>query len=112
MLGKIMLGEDAGLMNVAFLFNSDDPKLGASYGLPIMESILATKVLQSKSRNMRVSIGDILTFMAASTSSTPTYAYLHQLCLYILHTILTCLYMKDSKLRLLKLPYIAGCSRI
>lgn len=67
-------------MNVAFLFNSDHPKLGGFYGLPIMESILASKALQSKSRNMRVSIGDILTFAAASTSSTPTYAYLDQLC--------------------------------
>ncbi len=74
---------------MAFLFNSDHPKLGGFYGLPIMESILATNVLQPNNRNMRVSIGDILTFAAASASSTPTYAYLDKLCraVYIPHSL-------------------------
>lgn len=49
-------------MNVAFLFNSDHPSLGCYYGLPIMETILETNVLQSDTRSMRILIGDILTY--------------------------------------------------
>lgn len=74
------IDENVGFMNIAFLFNSDHPKFGGFYGFPIMESILNAKALQSKNRNMRVSIGDILTYMVASNSSTPTYAYLDELC--------------------------------
>lgn len=46
-------------MNVAFLFNSDHPCLGGYYGLPIMETILGTNILQSDTRSMRILIGDI-----------------------------------------------------
>ena len=50
-------------MNVAFLFNADDPEYGGHYGDPIMGKILDTGVLSTVQRHMRVSIGDVLTFM-------------------------------------------------
>lgn len=67
-------------MNVAILFNSDHPIFGGYYGNPILKRILETKVLQSASRHMRVSIGDILTYSAAAKSKTPTTSYLVKLC--------------------------------
>jgi hypothetical protein len=54
-------------MNIAFLFNSDDPSYGGWYGFPIMERILGTGVLQQATRHMRVSVGDILTYGRAPT---------------------------------------------
>lgn len=35
-------------MNIAFLFNSDYPDFKGSYGPPIMELILKTKILNRK----------------------------------------------------------------
>jgi len=67
-------------MNIAFLFNSDHPTLGGYYGPPVMDRILRTQVLQKVRRHMRISIGDILTFGAASRSKTPTIAFLIELC--------------------------------
>lgn len=67
-------------MNIAFLFNSDHPKLGGYYGPPVMDLILAANVLQKESRPMRVSVGDILTYSAASQSKQPTYDFLKKLC--------------------------------
>ena len=60
-------------MNIAFLFNSDHPTLGGLYGCEIMDKVLRTKVLQSEMRNMRISIGDILTYGATSRNKTPTF---------------------------------------
>ena len=67
-------------MNVAFFFNSDHPSLGTYYGPPVMKRILGTRALQKANRHMRVSIGDILTYGAASSSRTPTKANLIRLC--------------------------------
>lgn len=75
-------------MNVAFLFNSDHPSLGGYYGPPVMGLILGTGALQADNRHMRVSVGDILTYMAASQSSTPTFAYLKELCAAVYQPIL------------------------
>lgn len=68
------------LMNIAFLFNSDHPSLGSFYGDQVMDRILSARVLQGANRHMRVSYGDILTYMAAARSSTPTTDYLVMLC--------------------------------
>lgn len=67
-------------MNIAFLFNSDDPVFGGYYGPPIMRLILKTGVLQNADRNMRVSVGDVLTFSAVSRSRNRTFAALQKLC--------------------------------
>ncbi len=67
-------------MNVAFLFNSDHPSLGGYYGPPVMDRILGAQELQKTNRHMRVSIGDILTYSAATESRTPTIAFLVMLC--------------------------------
>jgi hypothetical protein len=67
-------------MNVAFLFNSDHSSLGGYYGPPVMDLILGAGVLQATDRHMRVSVGDILTYMATCNSSTPTSTYLEKLC--------------------------------
>ena len=45
-----------------------------------MDRILGAGVLQEANRHMRVSIGDILTYSAASASETPTVAFLVGLC--------------------------------
>jgi len=52
-----------------------------------MDLILGTGVLQTANRNMRVSIGDILTYMRAANSSTPTVSYLEQLCRTVYHPV-------------------------
>lgn len=70
-------------MNIAFLFNSDHPSLSTSYGSSVMKNILSTGILQSEDRNMRISIGDILTYPAATQSSTPTFRYLNELCINV-----------------------------
>jgi hypothetical protein len=67
-------------MNLAFLFNSDHPKLGGYYGPPVMDLILGANVLQKENRPMRVSVGDILTYSAASQNKHPTSDFLEQLC--------------------------------
>ncbi len=67
-------------MNVALLFNSDHTSLGGYYGPPVMDRILGAGVVQKTNRYMRVSIGDILTYGAASASETPTVAFLVELC--------------------------------
>lgn len=66
-------------MNVAFLFNSDHPSLGGWYGGSLLELILGSGVLQPID-TCGVSVGDVLTFSAASDSSTPTRAYHEKLC--------------------------------
>lgn len=67
-------------MNVAFLFNSDHSSLGGYYGPPVMDSILSTGVLQNSARQMRVSIGDILTHMAGSQGSSDPRSFIENLC--------------------------------
>ncbi len=49
-------------MNAAFLFNSDDPKYGYSYGSPIRETVFANLILQKSKRHMKVSVGDVLIY--------------------------------------------------
>lgn len=66
-------------MNIAFLFNADHPSMNGMYGYHILKLILKTNILQNTKRNMKVSLGDILTYSAASQSNTPTYDYLEQL---------------------------------
>ncbi len=67
-------------MNIAFLFNSDHESLGDLYGYAVMKKLLATRVLQAKNRHMRISVGDILTYSAATQSKTPNTDYLVKLC--------------------------------
>lgn len=67
-------------MNIAFLFNSDHESLGCCYGFTVMERILESQVLQTAERHMRISVGDILTYSAATRSKTPTIGYLVELC--------------------------------
>lgn len=67
-------------MNIAFLFNSDHPSLGGYYGGPVMDVVLDANVLQLESRPMRVSVGDIVTFIAVSQSKDRSYAALDRLC--------------------------------
>jgi len=67
-------------VNVAILFNADDPAVKGWYGGSVMELILATNVLQGTDRRMRVSIGDVCTFSAVSNSSTRRHSRLVLLC--------------------------------
>lgn len=66
-------------MNVAFLFNSDHEKYNGFYGYPILKLILEKNIIQKSNRNIKVSVGDILTFSTASQSKTPTYEYFYEL---------------------------------
>lgn len=50
-------------MNIAFLFNSDAEEYGGIYGDAIEAKILQSGVLQNIQRHMRVSVGDVLTYM-------------------------------------------------
>ena len=83
-------------MNIAFLFNADHPSMNGSYGFYILKQILATDVLQNSMRNMKVKVGDILTFSAATQSATPTYEYLDKLnkAVYLPKTFNKLLYKK------------------
>lgn len=67
-------------MNIAFLFNSDHEKYHGFYGLPIMNEILQTNILQQANRYLRISIGDVLTYGAASDSDNRTYEHLEEIC--------------------------------
>lgn len=67
-------------MNIAFLFNSDHPSFCGYYGPPIMNLVLGAGVLQSETRSMRVSVGDILTLRAATQRGLRTHDDLEQLC--------------------------------
>ena len=66
-------------MNIAFLFNSDHEIYNGYYGGPILELVLKSNILQTTNRNIKVSVGDILTFSATSESETPTYDYFYKL---------------------------------
>jgi hypothetical protein len=67
-------------MNVAFLFNSDDPKYRGYYGYPINRKVLSTGVLQASDRRMRCSIGDVTTFVqVAQRKHNRSYADLAEL---------------------------------
>lgn len=66
-------------MNIAFLFNSDHKMYNGNYGRPILELILKSNVLQKTSRNIKISLGDILTYSTVAKSDTPTYDYLYKL---------------------------------
>ncbi len=47
-------------MNIAFLFNASAPEFKGYYGIPILDHVLKTGVLQNSNRNMRLSLGDVL----------------------------------------------------
>lgn len=66
-------------MNIAFLFNSDHPLFNGSYGFPIKKKILETNILQGTNRNIKISVGDILTFSAILESKDRTYEAFYQL---------------------------------
>ncbi len=67
-------------MNIAFLFNSDHEEYDGFYGIPIMNKILRTNILQNTKRHMRLSIGDVLTYGIVSQSQNRTYAHLEEVC--------------------------------
>lgn len=54
-------------MNIALLFNSDDPKYDGFYGDPIKESVFGLGLIQSDGRHMIVSVGDVLIYSHSST---------------------------------------------
>ena len=54
-------------MNVAFLFNSDDPKYNGFYGDPIRNTVFGLGILQASNRHMKVSVGDVLIYGNAKT---------------------------------------------
>lgn len=66
-------------MNIAFLFNADHHMFNGSYGFPIKKKILETNVLQETNRNIKISVGDILTFSTISQSKNRTYEAFYQL---------------------------------
>jgi hypothetical protein len=49
-------------MNVAFLFNSDDPKYGGIYGDPIRNTVFGLGIVQASNRHMKVAVGDVLIY--------------------------------------------------
>lgn len=50
-------------MNVAFLFNSDHPSLeGGSYDWPVKRLIFGPGIIQGSGRQMKVMLGDVLTY--------------------------------------------------
>lgn len=62
-------------MNVAYLFNSDDPKYRGFYGYPINRTILSKGILQASNRRLRCLIGDVGTFgHVARRTSNRSYA--------------------------------------
>src|SRR5258708_5293551 len=68
------------MMNVALLFNSKLSTSGGSWGPPVMERILGTRVIQRAKRYIRVSVGDILTSSAASEAEIRTLSGFVKLC--------------------------------
>lgn len=66
-------------MNIAYLFNSDHEMFKGSYGFPILKYILETNALQPTNRNIKISVGDILTFSAISQSKVRTYEAFYKL---------------------------------
>jgi len=64
-------------LNIAFLFNSDHDSLSGYYGPEVLISILSANVIQRINRQMRVSIGDIPTYMASIGKGIK---YLESLC--------------------------------
>ena len=76
-LSNKLLGARTYQLNIAFLFNSDHESLSGYYGPEVMRSILSANVLQNTNRQMRVSIGDIPTYMA---SAGKNIKYLESLC--------------------------------
>ncbi len=66
-------------MNIAYLFNSDHEMFNGFYGLPILKNILETKTLQATNRNIKILVGDVLTFSAISQSKTRTYEAFYKL---------------------------------
>lgn len=66
-------------MNIAFLFDADHDDFDGYYGIPIMKLILQSGIANSD-RNMRVSIGDILTTQFVSSSQERSVSYLKFVC--------------------------------
>jgi flagellar biosynthesis regulator FlaF len=72
-------------MNIALLFNADDPKFGCSYGEPIKDVVFKTGILQASNRHMKVSVGDVLTYGHANYDQLvervyfyPAWSLLHE----------------------------------
>lgn len=54
-------------MNIALLFNSDDPKYNGFYGPPIRNTVFGTKIIQASNRHMKISVGDVLIYGSSKT---------------------------------------------
>ncbi len=67
-------------MNVAFLFDSQNPTLGGSYGYTVMGMILGTGVLQASNRHIRISRGEVLTSSIVLLAESPTSQRLIEVC--------------------------------
>lgn len=66
-------------MNIAFLFNSDHEIYNGFYGYPILELVLKQNILQKSNRNMKISVGDILTFSVISRNGAFSYQKFYEL---------------------------------
>jgi len=56
-------------MNVAVLFNSDDPKYEGWYGEPIRNTVFGSEVIQAARRHVKVRVGDVLVYTSVRSLS-------------------------------------------
>jgi hypothetical protein len=54
-------------MNVAFLFNSDDPKYRGSCGDPIRNTVFGLGIVQGSKRHMKIAVGHVVIYSRAKT---------------------------------------------
>lgn len=54
-------------MNIALLFNSDEPKFNGCYGDPIRKIVFGLGILQASQRHMKVSAGDVTIYSHSGT---------------------------------------------
>jgi hypothetical protein len=57
-------------MNIALLFNSDQPKFRGFYGDAIRQIVFGLGILQRSNRHMKVSVGDVLIYSHSRTSQS------------------------------------------
>lgn len=60
-------------MNVAYLFDSNSDEFDGIYGIPILEKLIESTTLQCARRDMRLSVGDILSMSYCRAAGGKTY---------------------------------------
>lgn len=53
-------------MNIALLFNSEEPKFKGCYGYPIRRNVFGLGILQASQRHMKVAVGDVAIYSHSS----------------------------------------------